>query len=150
MNPVHIFTPSFFKISSNVILPFLPLFLHSAVRIFQPVVSRLWAEISRNRGLIILVSKTSRPGLSPAQSPMKGEISPESKTVGSWSSADIKHVRNYTSTCLRFAVLNYAYGNISSSLQVSIKSSAWIYTSSCASWTNNADANTNISLLGLK
>jgi hypothetical protein len=48
MKPVHIFTPSLFKINSNVILPLIPLFLHSAVGISQPVVTRLWAEISRS------------------------------------------------------------------------------------------------------
>jgi len=146
MNPVHIFTPSFFKINSNVILPFISLFLQSAVGISQPIVARLWAEISRNRGLVILISKTSRPDPSPAQSPMKGKISPESKTAGSCSSADIKSVRNYTSKCLRFAE-----GNISSCLlQVSIQNSAWIFTSFYASWSNNDVTNTNISLLSLK
>jgi hypothetical protein len=150
MNSVHIFTPTFFKISSNVILPFISLFLQSAVWISQPIVARLWAEISRNRGLVILVSKTSRPDLSPVQPPMKGKISPESKTAGSSSSADIKNVRNYTSKCLHFAVLNYAEGNISSCLQVSIQNSAWIFTSFYASWSNNDATNTNISLLSLK
>ena len=57
-----------------------------------------------------------RPGLSPAHFPVKGEISPESKTAGSCSSVDIKNMRNYTSTGLGFAVLNYAWGNISSRL----------------------------------